>query len=205
MKQAPSQREQGLVLFLTIVVLVAMSLAAVGLMRSVLGSNRVAGNLAFQQSAAQSAHVGAETAIAWLEQKARQKASVDVSAERLSNDIAIAVGEPITYRAQREDPGAGETWEAFWQRNAVWRNDLPTDAAGNTPAFMIHRLCATNGSPDVAGCEQGPSTTTDEGCGVDSEITAGGGCGKWRIYYRITVRVEGPRNAISFSQAIVSI
>jgi type IV pilus assembly protein PilX len=201
MKQAPSQREQGIVLFLTIVVLVAMSLAAVGLMRSVLGSNRVAGNLAFQQSAAQSAHVGAETAIAWLEQKSRQKASVDVSAERLNNDITIAVGEPITYRAQREDPAAGETWEAFWQRNAVWRNDLPTDAAGNTPAFMIHRLCAANGSPDLAGCEQGPRLTLGEGCGVDSDLD----CGKPRMYYRITVRVEGPRNAISFSQAIVSI
>ena len=201
MNQAAPQREQGLVLFLTIVVLVAMSLAAVGLMRSVLSSNRVAGNLAFQQSAAQSAHVGLETSIAWLEQKARQRSAVDVSAERLNNDIVIAAGEPIAYRAQREDPSAGESWDAFWQRNAAWRNVLPADAAGNTPSFMIHRLCAANGAPGLVACEQGPSTTAGEGCGVDSEFD----CGKARIYYRITVRVEGPRNAISFSQAVVSI
>ncbi|HEX2011423.1 MAG TPA: PilX N-terminal domain-containing pilus assembly protein, partial [Roseateles sp.] len=66
------ERQRGVVLLLSLIVLAAMSLAAIGLMRSVLISNRVAGNLAFQQSATQSADVGLETAIAWLEQKARE-------------------------------------------------------------------------------------------------------------------------------------
>lgn len=68
-------RQRGLVLVLALIVLAAMSLAAIGLMRGVLGSNRVAGNLAYQQAAVQAADVGLETAIAWLEQRTQESSS----------------------------------------------------------------------------------------------------------------------------------
>jgi type IV pilus assembly protein PilX len=198
--------QRGIVLLLSIIVLVAMSLAAMGLMRSVLNSNRVAANLAFQQSATQSASVGIETAIAWLEQKSRQTdgANPPQPLNLLFNRITASASEPYHYLARREDPAPGQSWEAFWTvltaaGNQI--NTLPEDSAGNTVAFVIHRLCDGLGAP-TSNCE----TPT-------SGLTAGQGQSKTsgmplklpdQTYYRITVRVQGPRNAVSFVQALVS-
>jgi len=200
--------QQGMVLLLSIIVLIAMSLAGVALMRSVLTSNRVAGNLAFQQSASASAEVGTESAIAWLEQRSA------TAPNSLHQNIAISGGQPVAYQALRQDPGVNlagpqpdQSWEDFWQQVAVasgWVNALPTDAAGNTVSYVIQRLCTTAGNPlSGAACESPPVQTSSvetssRGSGVKLKQPG-------RIYYRITVRVAGPRNAVAFHQSIVSI
>ncbi len=207
-------RQRGMVLLLSIIVLVAMSLAGIALMRSVFTSNRVAGNLAFQQSASASAEVGTETAIAWLEQQSRLWSAPNTPANTLFNNIAISAGNPVAYQAVRQDPAANlpngdpdQSWENFWQQVAVannWVNALPTDAAGNTVSYVIQRLCALQGDPMVnANCEGQPVQsssveTSSKGAGVKLKLPG-------RIYYRITVRVAGPRNAVAFHQSIVSL
>ncbi|MFG6465400.1 PilX N-terminal domain-containing pilus assembly protein [Roseateles sp. BYS87W] len=200
-------RQQGLVLVLALIVLAAMSLAAVGLMRGVLGSNRVAGNLANQQAAGQAADVGVETAIAWLEQRTQELASnaPPTPANRLYNNIAVGAGQPYAYTATRQDPVAGQSWEAFWQtlvtNNLV--NTLATDAAGNRVSFVVHRLCAATGDPTVARCEASPAVPLSvQNSSKSSSIKLRQAS---QVYYRITVRVQGARNAASFIQAIVAI
>lgn len=190
--------QHGIVLMLAIVVLVAMSLAAVALMRSVLTGNRVAGNLAFQQAATQSGDIGIETAIAWLEQ--------NNSGTRLYQNITTAPNT-VGYFARREDPGATQNWESFWTDVLVPSNRvnvLPVDAAGNTVSFVIHRLCNAVGDPNAGiGCETSPSTDIGEG----TSKGAGGGVPSGlpsQRYYRITARVTGPRNTVGFVQAIVA-
>ncbi len=201
--------QRGMVLILSIIVLVAMSLAGIALMRSVLTGNRVAGNAAFQQAASMAADVGTERAIAWLEQQARQTDADGVPANRLWTHKLIGGPETVGYRAIREDPDAtfNETWEAAWQiqvNNPNRINTLPPDAAGNTVSYLIQRLCAAEGDPaGGANCEASPvqATATEgnsRGAGQKMKLPP-------RIYYRITVRVEGPRNAVSFTQSIVSI
>lgn len=204
-----ARRQHGIVLLLSLIVLVAMSLAGIGLMRSVLTSNRVASNLAFQQSATQSADVGIETAIAWLEQKARELKTSNPPALQngLFNNIAVGGAETVNYTARREDPGAAQGWEAWWQGVLVANNQintLPVDAAGNTVAFAIHRLCNASGDPlSGVGCEAPVTTgagiqTSSKSSGIKLQVPN-------QIYYRITVRVQGPRNAVSFVQAVVAI
>ena len=200
-------QQRGVVLLLSIIVLVAMSLAAIGLMRSVLTSNRVATNLAFQQSATQSADVGIETAVAWLEQKSRELAteSPPVLANTLFGNLSAGGGR-LNYLARREDPGVGQTWEAFWAGTLVANNqvnNLAVDAAGNQVAFAIHRLCNTAGDALNSACE----ASTSLGASVQTSSKSGGAV-KLQVpsqtYYRITVRVQGPRNAVSFVQAVVA-
>lgn len=201
------KRQQGLVLIFALIVLGAMSLAAVGLMRGVLGSNRVAGNLAFQQAVVQAGDVGAETAIAWLEQRTQELLtnSPPTPANRLYNNIVIGAGQPFAYTATRQDPAAGQTWEAFWQTLAASNlvNQLPTDAAGNQVSFVVHRLCAATGDPTVARCEASPALP------LAVQNSSRSNSIKLRqasqVYYRITVRVQGARNATSFIQTIVAI
>ena len=77
------------------------------------------------------------------------------------------------------------------------------DAAGNSVAFVIHRLCNGNGDSLNSGCEAsaalGASTqTSSKSSGIKLELPS-------QVYYRITVRVQGPRNALSFVQAVVAI
>lgn len=208
--QSFPRRQQGLVLVLALVVLAAMSLAAVGLMRGVLGSNRVAGNLAYQQAAVQAADVGGETAIAWLEQMGQEKlagsaaSSPPVPANRLYNNQLKTAGSRFNYVATRADPGVNQTWEGFWQTlaGAGQVNELAADATGNRVSFVIHRLCARAGAPKDAVCETSPVLPSDEGRSRrDEEPVDSLG----QVYYRITVRVQGPRNATSFIQVMAAI
>ena len=203
--------QRGLVLVLALIVLAAMSLAAIGLMRGVLGSNRVAGNLAYQQAAVQAADVGMETAIAWLEQRTQELEQRNpapapmTKANKLFANIVKSANEPYAYLATRTDPPANQTWDGFWQNlvaaNVV--NTLPADAAGNQVSFVIHRLCANAGEPSVSRCESAPvmpAAIQNSSKSNTPKLNQPS-----QVYYRITVRVLGPRNATSFIQSIVAI
>lgn len=202
--------QRGIVLILAMIVLVAMSLAAVALVRGVLTGNRVAANLAFQQSAMQSSEAGAETAIAWLEQKTRELVTVGnaTRANKLFQNITASTGgETYNYVAHREDPDttASQTWDDYWTNFLVPNgkvNTLPTDGAGNTVSFAIHRLCNGVGDPNSGiYCEASPSSNSSD-CVTDDPLS----CKSTRqVYYRITIRVAGARNAISFTQIVVAI
>jgi Tfp pilus assembly protein PilX len=195
-RHAPPLRQQGIVLLVALVVLIGMTLAGLSLLRSVFTSNRVAGNLAFQQAATQSADVGVETAIAWLE------SNNDGTALHQSRDAAD--GE-LGYFARREDPGPGQSWEDFWQQvlvNSKRVNKLPPDAAGNTIEFVIHRLCNAVGDP-LAGarCELSPQANSE---GNSQTALSPAFSAPQQQYYRITARVTGPRNTLSYVQVVVA-
>ena len=63
MRQWPGRsRQRGVVLFIALIVLVAMSLAGIAIMRSVDTGNLIAGNVAFQQGTLASADRGIDDA-----------------------------------------------------------------------------------------------------------------------------------------------
>ncbi len=192
---------------LALIVLVAMSIAGIGMMRSILTGNRVVGNLAFQQSATQSADVGIETAIAWLEQKTRELKQANPP--QLQNDLFQAqkksAGAAFNYVPMREDPGANQSWQAYWDTKVAAGdqvNTMAVDKAGNTVSFLIHRLCGMAGDSLNSACESSPSLnsstqSSSKSGGIKLQVPD-------QVYYRITVRVQGPRNALSFVQAMVA-
>jgi Tfp pilus assembly protein PilX len=188
-----------MVLLVALIVLVAMTLAGIALMRSVFTGNRVAGNLAFQQAATQSADVGIETAIAWLENNS--------AGNRLFNNINIGAGETVGYYASRQEPGTTQSWDDWWAAVPVPDNrvnSLAADAAGNTVAYVIQRLCNNVGDPNAGiGCSTSPTSSGTEGSSRGSGVVALQVPGQ--RYYRITVRVSGPRNTVSFVQAVISL
>lgn len=191
--------QRGVVLILALIVLAAMTLAGIGLMRSVFTGNKIAGNLAFQQAATHSADAGIEAAITWLE-------------ERNANNVAtlfasqLPAGLNLGYFANRQDPGAGQSWEQFWTNVLVPSNRVNTlaaDASGNTVSFVIHRLCNAVGDPAAGiGCSASPSVVGSEGGSRGSGVV--GLATPSQRYYRITVRVAGPRNTVSFVQSVVA-
>jgi len=202
-RPAAGGRERGVVLFITLIVLVAMLLAGLALLRSVTTSNRVAGNLAFQEAATQAADAGIETAIAWLE------TTLATAPTQLHDHVTVGALDPVGYFAVRQDPDAttGQSWQQFWDdvlRPSGGVTVLPADAAGNTVSFVIHRLCNQTGDPATGrGCATSPTTLGSDsgsrGAGVVGLLTASA------VYYRITTRVDGPRNTVRFVQAVVSL
>lgn len=209
--RSPSAAYQGgVVLVLALVILVVMTIAGIALVRSVDTGSAVAGNLAFQQAATQAGGAGVEDAIvSFLNDK---------TTEQLQ-DNAYASG----YAAAVTNPA---DWEAYWvntinpeplQPPVLAKNctddhprpgrscTLPTDAAGNTVTYTIQRLCQTTGDPML----------DPTGCVTSKTVLSGGegnslGAGSARLnkatqyYYRVTSRIEGPRNTLTYTQTIVA-
>jgi type IV pilus assembly protein PilX len=187
--------QRGTVLLLALILLVALSLAGIALVRSVSTSNMIAGNLAFQQGTTHSADAGVETAITFLE----------TNSAGTTLESSVLTGTGTRYVAQRQDPAVGQSWDAFWSATLAGSgavNTLPQDAAGNTVSYVIHRLCNATGAPAYPGCSSSP---TDAACNGCSHGLGLGPAPARQVYYRVTARVTGPRNTLSYVQVIVAI
>jgi len=194
----PPRREDGVILVITLIVLVAMTLAGIALMRSVDTSTVIAGNLAFKQSATASGDVGLETAIAWLSS----------NKGNLEQDRA-ADGYYATSQDTRDLTGnrtAATNDNLNWSSAAV---TLTADSAGNQVAYVIHRMCNTAGPLNGATCATEQSNKGGSSLGANRQMLTYQP-GSWaavanRGFYRITARITGPRNTTSYVQAVISI
>jgi Tfp pilus assembly protein PilX len=184
------------VLFISLIVLVAMSLAGIALLRSVDTTVMVSGNIALKQAAVLGADQGTQAAVTWLE----------------ANNSGATLHDSITsgayYSTLILDPVdwfADATWAA-----AVQLNGGAPDAAGNRVSYLIHRQCVTAGSYEAVGntCSAidqsiGGSVLT-EGDSFKAGVTTAFARSK-QVYYRISTRVLGARNAVSVIQTTVSL
>jgi hypothetical protein len=175
-----------------------MSLAGIALMRSVDTNVLVAGNLAFRQANTAYADLGIEAARAWLNDPANK-------------DGLIA-----------DQPAGATHYMAQWQGNVDFIKATSTTAddydwaqaasvTSPDPAFgisyAVHRLCFEVGALGTARCmtAQAGSGTTTKG-GTQGVVAYGSMSlpGTSTVFYRVTVRVAGPRNTMSYVQAVLN-
>lgn len=192
--------QQGVVLPMTLIVMVAMTLAGIALLRSVDTSSVIAGNLAFKQSATASADLGVESAIAWLTTNYRT----------LDNDQ-----RSNGYYATRQDAvdltgnsTAATTDNLNWSDTGKVKT-LAADRAGNVVSYVIHRMCDSTGAFNSATCSTEQEERGGNSKGILCQMMTYQQC-KWskvasHVYYRITARVSGPRNTTSYVQVVVVI
>jgi Tfp pilus assembly protein PilX len=192
---APARQagQRGMVLLVALVVLVAIMVAGIAMMRSVDSANLVAGNLAFQQAATNAADQGIEKAIAML----RTRSATQLAADDSSNGYFASM-------ASNQSPTGGQNWQSFWEANLKTAAvDAGTDQAGNHIYYVVHRECQANGLPGSgAQCVASPAVTTTSGNSEEAgelELTSAS-----QIYYRITVRVSGPRRTESYVQSHIA-
>lgn len=175
--------QRGVVLYVAIVMVVAMMLVGVGMLRSVGSGGAVAGNLAFKQNATLAAERGVEKAIRYL---------TSVSSTTLESD-QTANGYFATWRAGSFDPLTFD-WDAAGVQLATG-----DDGTGNKVRWVMHRLCSQTGSASPGGaqeCARHGTTATGIGGGISAGV-------EQRILYRVTSRVDGPRNTVSYVQVVV--
>lgn len=187
-------KQAGVTLVITLIVLVAMTLATIALMRSVDTTNIIAGNLAFQRATALAADAGTEEAI-----------RVTLPFLKASNQFASAtcasgLGYNFFYEPNLEPPNPGATWETWWNGRVTkgCTKTLPQDALGNTVSYVIERLCNTATDCLLSPPESGVCIGCDIGNSGQVPI------GPKFQYYRITSRSDGPRNTVSYVQTIIA-
>jgi Tfp pilus assembly protein PilX len=198
----PAARQRGFVLVVALMILISMTLLGIALVRSVDTSTQVANNIGFKQSALASGDYGTEQAIVWIA----------ANTGALTADAAPGVGYYATEQAGTDFTGqltASTADDVDWKGlNGARRAFVVpgTDAAGNKVAYIIQRMCDQAGSYVPGGTIQcaTSSTTVSEG-GSKGGVAYGSYAitGKAMIYYRITSRVVGPRNTVSYVQSMV--
>jgi type IV pilus assembly protein PilX len=207
--RAAPRRQQGVILIIALIVLVAMTLAAIALVRSVDTGGLVAGNLAFKQAATAAGDAGTEAAIAWLKQK--------VGTSTLHNDQPSA-GYYATSQDMVDMSGSQHNAGMAlvdWDFNNC--NDIASSACikpaaavaagvSNSVTYIINRLCAAQGDPNSTGnsCANYKSSSTSSP--KKGELKYGDDKRFEPLpaeYYRITSRVKGPKNTISLVETVV--
>jgi hypothetical protein len=173
--------QRGISLIISLIVLVALTLAGIALMRSVDTGNVIAGNFAFRQTALQATDAGVEAAFA-----------------QLPSIIATSLESPI---ANQYYPLMQPLDANGIPSTVDWSSVPATDISGYTVRYVIERMC-TGVLPitDIqANCvvDQGQNNgSKKQGSAVFSSATS--------VNYRVTVRVEGPRSTLSMAQAILA-
>jgi Tfp pilus assembly protein PilX len=186
--------QQGVVLLVALIVLVAITVAGIAMMRSVDTATLVTGNLAFEEVATHAADQGVEAAMTMLAGK-RTDATLD------SNDVAA--GYSATLRST-DSPATGQSWQEFWDANlAAVAVKLPDEPFGNKIYYVVHRECANAQPPGAGGqCVASPAVTKASGNSEEAgEIELQSAS---QVYYRITVRVSGPRRTESYVQTHIA-
>lgn len=201
-------RQRGVVLLIALIVLVAMTLAGIGLVRSVDTGNMVAGNLAFKQGATLAGDSGTEAAIGWLTPLNGTSTVYTSNAAAGYYATSQATLDPTNHNSATTVPAVD------WDDNncsglafSICIKPAPAIVVGdNSVSYIIHRLCQTETDPNNAGntCvtyQSASSTSPRRGelkYGDDKRFEPLPG-----PYYRIISRVKGPRNTVSFVETMI--
>ncbi|MBI5890537.1 MAG: hypothetical protein HZB47_07655 [Nitrosomonadales bacterium] len=197
-------QQRGVVLFFTLIALLAMSLAAVALIRSVDTSAMISGNLAFKQSATASAELGIDNALGklWAIQMANVSIDIDNDSTHPLNQTNLAAN-PGYYASL--DPTINVTDPSTWSgpNSAV---TLGNDLSGNRVSYIVQRMCRTSGVRKLdADCLLASPPSATSGMEVQDAPSYCPNCGTngQPAQTRVTVRSEGANHSVSFVQGII--
>jgi hypothetical protein len=193
---APPHRQRGVVMFIALIVMVALSLAAIALVRSVDTTSAVIGNLSFRMASILPGNLAVEKAAAALFKDADIASAVRIA--DLNNDYA-----PENYYASRQGGEDTRGVPAALQKKSVYPFAVlnAADSASGQQTeirYVIERMCTASGAPTVQTCELVPPKFNPGTTVGDEAFTFPGS-----PFYRVTIRVDGPQNTASFLQAML--
>ncbi len=212
MNVRPKFKERGISLFIVLIALLLLSIAAAGLIRSVDTGALVIGNRAFKQATTSAADRTTDAAVNWI--------SMRTGGNTLFNS-APSEGYYATNLDQLDITGRSATATRIL---ADWNNDNCAYAAGGsfanciktsppvvngdfTTQYLIMRMCKTTGDPNALAnnCAK-PSVTATTGSPKKGELKYGDDK-RFAVqsgpFFRIVVRAVGPRNTVSYTESYV--
>jgi type IV pilus assembly protein PilX len=194
---APASRQRGVMLIIALIVLVAMTMAGIGMMRSADTATVVAGNIAYKQATIAGADTGLQEAYWWLTSN-----SLGVVLHTTNTGVGYISSVP----ADEPDWSKALSWS-----NAKVLNSGNPDAYGNVVSFLVHRMCPVPNCAPEATCLSSVNTC---GSTPNTQLVTGDGLDRSKpsfatrppqVHYRITARAVGPRNSVTIVQTMVRI
>lgn len=202
-------------LVVALTLMVAMSVAAIALARMIGTDLLLAGNAAFREAAVLGSDAGTEAAIDWL---VAQAAGAALLADQPTQGYYASVPDALLITGLAAAPGSptiGTTGIDWDSDRCAGRTvtacvpaapELAVDGAGNHVRYAIHRLCRLAGATQAGGnsclsfqpAQGGGASRGQLGYGAALRVAPGD-----RVYYRVTTRVRGPREATVYTQVLV--
>jgi type IV pilus assembly protein PilX len=209
---SPAWSQRGIALMVVLIALVLMSLAAVGLVRTVDTGNLVVGNLAFKQSTTSAADGAAEVAINWLQLNGTAATLLDNDTTNgyyatSLTELDVSGKSSNASRVLVDWDGNNCAYAAAESYTLCITPSNPNSTNDYTTRYVITRVCITTGAQNATGngCAKPVSNVSDNApkkgelkYGDDKRFAAPPG-----PYYRIIVRSEGPRKTVSFTETYV--
>lgn len=215
------QPQQGLVLFFAMLALVVMSIAAVALIRSVDTNSLISANMVFRQSATTASNVAIEVVTKTVSQTISVADSVTHHA---TQGYYANCSQFDTTPANQVCDGkqlTSVTWTDANSRlvpdqtdgNNELRNGV--DRQGNTIRYIVERMCNFSEAEIAAGT----ASSSAARCMMASAASDGQTCSKNQSnmelfkacvttadtpLYRVTLRIAGPKNTVSYMQTFIS-
>jgi type IV pilus assembly protein PilX len=196
-----ARRERGVVLLIALIVLVAMTLAGLGMMRSIDTGTIVAGNIGFREAAVATADTGVESARTWL---IANLASLD--SDNAAMGYYSTRQDGLDFTGNKTEGGTdGVNWGGSDPTQTVAGYTVGTvDTSGNTVYYLIHRLCSITGSINAPGQTCATVAVSSTGSSQSApDYSSYGLAVKNQVYFRVTARVSGPKNTVSYVQAVL--
>ncbi len=203
LKPMRRNRQQGFSLVMTLIMLVIILLSSLGMMMAMRGGVSSAGNIAFRQSAVRSADVAGEEGLDWV--------NTQLTADPAALNTTDTATKPGYYAIFNEADAACTTTTAFSPQtydfsNADCAMEHGSSVSGYTLYYVVHRMAGAYGACPAVGCT-GPleSANNNPGCSHDPDMPDYCGLASTRlhVYYRITIKVAGPRHNSRYVQTFV--
>lgn len=211
----PTKRQSGVVLVVALVALVTMTLAALGLIRSMDTGLTIAGNAAFKEATTAASDVSVDAATAWLQANSAAAATLHASAAA-GYYASWMLGCDLTGNRTPANKSDDVDWAGSGGSSCGAKGVPATGMpSGYSASYIVTRMCACDGAPGAlcpngsynvcagARANRGFHDTADYvNRGLAAEEVSRVATGS--PYYRIVTRVEGPRNTTSFVETVVT-
>lgn len=197
-------RQSGFVMVLTLIILVIITLSSLAMMLATRAGVSAAGNIAFRQAATRVADVAVEDAMQWMITNA---VGVNLNTNRTgyyatNDEVAAGCSSSATFLPQTYDFA-----------NAACATPRAAAVSGYQLYYVIHRMASPGGAglactDPLAGCmfspvasSAGVSAGASHSAGQSYQTSISNTAGL--VFYRITVKVIGPRHNNRYVQAFV--
>ena len=196
----PPNRPRGIVLFVALLVMVALSIAGVALMRSTDAATAVTGNLVLKQAASLAVDRGIERAVHALWETTP---GLDRTQHAPTQNFYACV-RGTGGGCMPANSVVPKIPDLLLNANGCSAASLASglianDDAGNRSCYVIERMCLAPGPAVRSNCNLATGALgADPGTEHYIGLTRPGDA-----YYRVTVRVEGPRSTVTYAQAVL--
>lgn len=193
------RRERGVVLFIVLIIMVVLSMAGVALMRSVDTSTTVAGNLALRQGTLPPVNTAVENALAALSAINKDANNIPSNYYATLQGGGSANGIPVLLQGPK--PAMSAAYGAAGLATIDMDAMLPplTPRTYNEVRYVIERMCNAPGIPTISTCDMSPPKMPTASTAMELDKIMLG-----RVpFYRLTVRIDGPANTVTFAQAML--